>query len=123
MSSLLLVDDNSQLLTLYKLVLERGGHHVQTAATRGEAVALLDAADPEIVIMDLRLPEMEDGLGLIRTVKERTRAAGKAPARVVVTSGWTEDLAGTPEGQAVDCVLPKPVRMQVLLDSIAKLVA
>jgi len=123
MSTLLLVDDNEQLLTFYKMVLEQAGHQVQTAETCGEAVALLHAADPEIVIMDLRLPEMEDGLGLIRTVKGHARAAGKAPVRLVVTSGWTEDLAGTPERQAVDCVLPKPVRMQVLLDSISKLVA
>jgi hypothetical protein len=37
-------------------------------------------------------------------------------------SGWIEDLAGTLERDSVDCVLPKPVRMELLLQSIAKLV-
>lgn len=121
MGTLLLVDDNLQLLAFYKLVLERAGHQVRTADTCRQAVELLDEVEPEIVIMDLRMPEMEDGLGLIRTIRDRARPEGKSRMKLVVTSGWTEDLMGTPENDAVDCLLPKPVRMEVLLRSIAKL--
>jgi CheY-like chemotaxis protein len=121
MCSLLLVDDNLQLLEFYGLVLEQAGHQVRVAETCARAVALLKEIDPEIVIMDLRVPEMEDGLGLIRTLKAHVRAPGKRALKVVVTSGWTEDLAGTPERDSVNCVLPKPVRMELLLQSIARL--
>jgi CheY-like chemotaxis protein len=121
MCSLLLVDDDLHILELYGLVLERAGHCVHIAETCARAVTLLKETDPEIVIMDLRVPELEDGLGLIRTLKAHVRAPGKRPLRVVVTSGWTEDLDGTPEGDSVDCVLPKPVRMELLLRSIARL--
>ena len=41
MSRLLLVDDNTQLLDFYKLVLEQAGHQVRTAETCGRAVQLL----------------------------------------------------------------------------------
>jgi CheY-like chemotaxis protein len=121
MCSILLVDDNLQILELYGLVLEQAGHHVQIAETCARAVTLLNETDPEIVIMDLRVPQMEDGLGLIRTLKAHVRAPGKRALKVVVTSGWIEDLAGTPERDSVDCVLPKPVRMELLLQSIARL--
>jgi CheY-like chemotaxis protein len=121
MCSLLLVDDDLRILELYGIILEHAGHHVQVAETCARAVTLLKETDPEIVIMDLRVPELEDGLGLIRTLKAHVRAPGKRPLRVVVTSGWTEDLDGTPVGDSVDCVLPKPVRMELLLRSIARL--
>jgi CheY-like chemotaxis protein len=121
MCSLLLVDDNTQVLDFYKLVLEQAGHQVLTADTCTRAIALLAVSDPEIVIMDLRVPEIADGLGLIRILKDRVHPQGQARAKVIVISGWIEDLFETPEKDSVDCVLPKPVRMETLLRSIARL--
>jgi CheY-like chemotaxis protein len=121
MCSLLLVDDDLRILKFYGLVLEQAGYHVRVAETSARAVTLLKETDPEIVIMDLRVPDMEDGLALIRTLKAHVRAPGQRPLKVVVTSGWTEDLAGTPELDSIDCVLAKPVRMELLLKSIARL--
>jgi two-component system response regulator RstA len=121
MCRVLLVDDNAQLLDFYKLVLEQAGHQVWTAETCGDAVRLLVETDPEIVIIDLRMPELEDGLSLIRTVRGHARPAGERPVKVVVISGWVEDLLHTPEKGSVDCILAKPVRMQVLLRSISEL--
>jgi CheY-like chemotaxis protein len=123
MANLLLVDDNTQLLGLYKLVLEGAGHQVFIADNRAGAVGLLHETGPEIVIMDLRMPEMEDGLSLIRSVKDHTPADRAAPARIVVISGWAEDLLDTPEKAHVARVLSKPVRIEVLLRVISELVA
>ncbi|HUJ23485.1 MAG TPA: response regulator [Bryobacteraceae bacterium] len=121
MARLLLVDDNAQLLGFYKLVLEEAGHEVRTAEMCTRAVELLEEMDPEIVIMDLRVPEVRDGLGLIRAVKDRPRPDGKPPAKVVVLSGWTGDLEAAAERDCVDRLLPKPMRIEVLLRSIAEL--
>ena len=71
--------------------------------------------------MDLRVPEMEDGLGLIRTVKDRVRPQGRARSQ----SGRDFRMDRRPAQHArrtthVDCVLPKPVRMEMLLRSIAR---
>lgn len=121
MSYLLLVDDNIQILDLYKTVLERAGHQVRTAETPSQAAALMRTTDFEIVVMDLRVPKIEDGLSLIRTVKDHTPATRQTPAKILVISGWAEDLDETPEKRWVDCVLPKPVRLEVLLRSISEL--
>src|SRR5438105_2053471 len=121
MSRLLLVDDNGQLLDFYKMVLERAGHEVTTAMLCSRAVELLEETDPEIVIMDLRVPKLEDGLGLIRAIKDHARPHGKPPAKVVVMSGWAEDLLAEPENNRIDRLLPKPMRMEALLRSISEL--
>jgi len=118
---LLLVDDDRQLLELYRLILEHAGHQVYTAEDCRAAFPLLAETDPEVVIMDLRVPEMEDGLALIRTLKNHKRPPGLPPLRVIVVSGWTEDLPAGVEREFVHRVLAKPVRMEVLLRSIAEL--
>jgi CheY-like chemotaxis protein len=64
---------------------------------------------------------LEDGLGLIRTLKNHAPPPGKRPLKIVVISGWVEDLLNAPEKGSVDRVLAKPVRMAVLLRSISEL--
>jgi len=102
-------------------VLEQAGHQVLTAETSGRAVKLLHPTDSEIVIMDLCLPELADGLGRIRRLKDRVRPEGRMRVKVIAISDWTEDLFETPEKDSVDCLLSKPVRMEMLLRSIARL--
>jgi len=121
MPRLLLVDDDWQLLELYKLILEHAGHEVQIAETCRAASLLLVETDPDVVIVDLHVPEMEDGLAFIRSLRHYTRSPGCRARKVIVTSGWTEDLPAEVEREFVDRVLPKPVRMEVLLRSIAEL--
>src|ERR1700719_30891 len=100
MSSLLLVDDNTQILEYFNLVLTEAGHRVRTADSCPAAIRALEESDPEIVIMDLRVPEMQDGLRLIRSLKNHHR-----PLKVIVISGWTEGLLDTAENNWVDRVL------------------
>jgi DNA-binding response OmpR family regulator len=121
MCRLLLVDDDGQLLEFYRLVLEHAGHQVLIAETCQAAVELLIESDPEVVIMDLRLPKIEDGLALIRTLKKHQYPPDRRRPKVIVNSGWTEDLLPTAEKDWVDCVLSKPMRMEVLLRSISEL--
>jgi len=120
MCSVLLVDDSAQVLALYRIILEQSGHQVRTATCRGEALAALAESTPEVVILDLHLPDLKDGLSLIRAVHEDA-TDGKTRAKVIVISGWTGDLENTPEAHQVDRVLSKPVRVQVLLRSISEL--
>jgi len=110
---LLLVEDNALLLRLYRELLEEGGHHVRAASCVAEALGELEAEAPEVLVMDLRLPELEDGLRLLRAVAKLT-------TRVIVISGWTADLAECPERSRVECILSKPVRLETLLASVGE---
>jgi CheY-like chemotaxis protein len=65
----LLVEDNQDNQNLMKFLLERSGFRVSTANTGLEALASARRECPEIVLMDLSLPEM-DGWTAAREMKK-----------------------------------------------------
>lgn len=57
---ILLVDDNSDVLEVVKLMLEGEGYSVRTAANGAEALeSLRDGVDPCLIILDLTMPVMD----------------------------------------------------------------
>ncbi len=116
MARLLVVDDDRTQIELRRLVLETSGHEVFVAQTAPQALDVLAAEAPDILLMDLRLPDVNDGLALIRCA--HTRAAH---VRIIVLSGWPLDLFEQPEGRLVDRVLTKPIRTKDLLAAIREL--
>jgi DNA-binding response OmpR family regulator len=115
MARLLLVDDDPAGLQIRKLILEREGHQVIVAGNVVEARSSLRANPPDVVIMDLRLPQPEDGRALIREF--RVLQPG---VRIVILSGCSTDLDRTEEAGMVDEILTKPVRSERLLKSVLK---
>jgi DNA-binding response OmpR family regulator len=113
MLRVLVVDDDAQHLGIRKLLLEAAGHDVAVAEDAPEARRLLAELHPDVMVMDLCLPKLKDGLGLIRWVDEQRLAA-----RIIVLSGWTEELCDLPEEELVACVLGKPIRNDRLLEAI-----
>jgi len=115
MSLILLVDDEPGGLEIRKMLLERDGHHVLTAADAGGARACFRRNAIEYVILDLRLPQPEDGLALVREFR-----AASPDLRIIVLAGWSADLEGRPERILVNEVLAKPVRSERLISSVRK---
>ena len=113
MCRLLIADDDAQQLAIRKLLLEAAGHEVTVAETAPEARRLLAELHPDVLVMDLCLPKLRDGLSLIRSVGEQSLTA-----KIIVLSGWTEKLCDLPEEKLVACVLGKPIRNGLLLEAI-----
>lgn len=65
MAHLLLVDDERDLRTLYAEELGDEGHEVKTAASRAEALELLDHFSFDLLILDIQL-DKESGLDLLQ---------------------------------------------------------
>ncbi|HTC90758.1 MAG TPA: response regulator [Bryobacteraceae bacterium] len=105
MARVLVVEDDASQLEIRKQILEHAGHEVVTARDASEALERWSGCP--VVLMDLRIPESEDGLRLIHTI------AGKA--RIVVLSGGEVDRK-----LPVDEFLTKPCPSRRLLDSIAR---
>jgi len=108
MARVLVVDDDAAALEIRKLVLERRGHQVSTAQ---DADAARAASRPDVAILDLRMPRLEDGLALIREFHT-------AGVRVVVLCGNPGDLDGREEAAMIDRVLTKPVKSEVLVAAL-----
>jgi DNA-binding response OmpR family regulator len=111
MMSVLLVDDEPGSLDLRKLILERHGHMVYCADDVAGAKQIFNAIQPGAIVLDLRLPEANDGLALIRYFREHGPAV-----RIVVLCGWPLDLEGQPEAEMVDAVLAKPMQFARLVE-------
>ena len=105
MARILVVEDDTSQLEIRKQILENAGHEVVTAQDAPEALERWP--DCPIVLMDLRIPDPEDGLRLIEAI------AGQA--RIIVLSGGPVD-----ETLPVDEFLTKPCPSKRLLESIDK---
>ena len=72
--TILIVDDAEDVLDLLQLVFETSGFAVRRAATGKSAVSIAYEEPPDVVLLDVMMPEM-DGWQVLRTLKgdERTR--------------------------------------------------
>jgi DNA-binding response OmpR family regulator len=66
---ILVVDDDAHILKLYKIELEEDGYEVVTASNGQEAMELFEKEDPDLVTLDILMPDV-DGISLLRRMKE-----------------------------------------------------
>ena len=64
---ILLIEDTPSLQLLYRAVLTKAGYAVVTAGTAAEGLELLHEATPQVILLDLVLPD-RDGLDLMREI-------------------------------------------------------
>ncbi len=67
---ILVVDDDLSILRLYKEELEEEGYTVVTASTGVEALEQFEKETPDLVSLDIQLPDV-DGIKLLRQMKEK----------------------------------------------------
>ena len=112
--SLLVVDDEPDLRTLYELTLLREGYRVDAAGSLAEAWELLDARKFDAVITDMRLP---DGLGL--ELLQRMLAQQRPERCIVMTAyGSAENAVEALKAGAFD-YLTKPVDLKQFRSVVA----
>ncbi|WIG59122.1 MAG: Two-component transcriptional response regulator, OmpR family [Ktedonobacterales bacterium] len=78
---ILVVDDDPRIIELQRRILAYEGYSVATAATGGEALARMLERPPDLVILDVMLPDL-DGFEVTR----RLRAAGDTVPILLVTA-------------------------------------
>ena len=81
MNKVLIIDDEKQILDSLSSILRDDGFQVFTAKEGKEGLELFDAVKPEIVILDIWMPEL-DGLQVLKMIKEKDK-----DAIVIVISG------------------------------------
>jgi two-component system, NtrC family, response regulator AtoC len=70
MDNILVVDDEKNIRTLVSRVLSQDPIEVHGAGTGKDGLQMADEVDPDVVLLDLRLPDM-DGMDVLRTLKSR----------------------------------------------------
>ncbi len=97
---ILIVDDDELLLAATAGILSREGYLVETARDGFEAIAVMREALPEIVVSDLKMPNMS-GFELLAVVRKRFPSVGV----IAISSEFSP--AGMPEGVLADRYLTK----------------
>jgi DNA-binding response OmpR family regulator len=69
MATILVVDDEPDIRELVQLNLELDGHRVITAANGNEALAVLEGELPDVMLLDLNMPEL-DGWAVLQRIKD-----------------------------------------------------
>jgi CheY-like chemotaxis protein len=106
---ILLVDDNTDAANSLATLLQTIGHEIQRAHDGLEALEALHSFQPEVVLLDITMPDMSG-----HQVAQRMREKVRSSVRIVAVTGYgraQESQAG--EGE-FDLHLDKPVDMNLL---------
>jgi CheY-like chemotaxis protein len=115
MPNVLVVDDDTEQRAEFVRVIARVGYAVADASTGGEALQKALAERPDLVVLDLMLPDMHGAqvAGAIRAV------AGSTRMPIVIVTAHSDALEQLdPKRFGAQCVLTKPVGDEQLLTAI-----
>jgi CheY-like chemotaxis protein len=112
---ILVVDDDPDILGLLRLHLSSAGYEVRTAKDGIEAGYMVLASPPDLIITDVRMPDM-DGLTFVAAL----RADTTLPYIPVIFLTSVEQLEDSARELGAAGYLTKPVRADHLLSMVAK---
>ena len=72
MPTIMVVDDDANIRSILKYRFEKEGFAVELAANGVEALTEVDLQEPDIIVLDLMMPEM-DGLQFLSTLRDNPR--------------------------------------------------
>jgi CheY-like chemotaxis protein len=121
-AKILVVDDDPDFVEAMRLTLEPNDYEVCSAANGDEGLAKLRSEAPDLVILDVIMSSVLDGLQMSRRMQEDA-GLNKTPI-LMVTSIANTDYAAlfpTDEYVSIDGFLSKPVAPDVLLQRVSEL--
>jgi CheY-like chemotaxis protein len=119
MKKVLIVDDEKDLLLVLGKRLTVAGYSVITATNGREAIVLAESQHPDIIVLDITMPEM-DGGQVMAALKDRP-STGNIPVILLTAlfSKEEEEKYGSMIGGTI--IFAKPLDTEKLLEQIEKL--
>jgi len=120
MLRILIVEDSPVNMVLTVAILERAGHQPLQAETATEGLALARNQRPDLILMDIQLPDM-DGLEATRQIRHDPRTRD-IPVIALTAYALKGDAEAMREA-GCDGYVMKPIRYRELLDELESVVA
>lgn len=115
---ILVVEDNEKNMKLFRDVLQTSGYRTLEASTGGQALKLATRHGPALVLMDIRLPDM-DGVEVLSRLRMGERTAS-IPVLALTAQAMKGDAERFREA-GFDGYLSKPVDIDELLATVEQL--
>jgi CheY-like chemotaxis protein len=113
--TIMVVDDNPDIITIVKTILEGRGYTVYSASSGPELLTLLPNQKPDLIILDIMMPEM-DGLEVLTRLKGKNETAS-IPVILLTAKVQYEDVLGGYKLGA-DYYITKPFTSTQLVNGI-----
>jgi DNA-binding response OmpR family regulator len=107
--TILILDDDQDILEVTKLILEMKGYKVETRDSVVDVVGLVDETNPDIILCDLMIPEI-GGKEMIKSLKKTEQTKG-IPTLVFSANSEIENIS---KNIGADGYLKKPFDIEKL---------
>ena len=114
--TILLVDDDADIVSAMRAVLERRGYRVLTAADGNAGLAAAEGEGPDLVVVDMMMPKKSGFL-----VLEKLKGRGGGPPVIMITANEGSRHKAYAESLGADDYIRKPFAMDRLLESVERL--
>ncbi len=115
MATVLVIDDDVDIVESIREVLEDEGYSVVTARNGEEALQLLTNVTPSVILLDLAMPRMDGGE--FRELQLRSPTLATIPTIVMSAADRTPEKAAPLEPH--ECLV-KPIKLATLLEAVGR---
>jgi DNA-binding response OmpR family regulator len=115
--TILLVDDDPEIVGAMRLILEKQGYRVVTAGDGNMGLAVAEREAPDLVVVDMMMPK-KSGFLVLEKLKGRKL---EAPRVIMITANEGSRHRAYAEMLGVDDYLRKPFAMDRLVESVRRL--
>lgn len=114
---IIIIDDEQSVLEALSDILTDSGYRVECASSGSEGLELIDRFNPDAVLLDIRMPEM-DGIRALELIRKRGL---EVPVILITAYGTTETTIEAMKLGAFDYLM-KPLKVNDILDTVKKAV-
>ena len=124
MTKVLVVDDDPDFVEITSMVLKRNGYEVDTAASGDEALERMRAARPDILLLDVMMSTVLDGVSVSFAISEDPELQ-QIPIVMIssIPDSPNADMFPTDEYVPISAWITKPVNPEKLLKTVQRLLS
>ena len=120
MSTILIVEDNEKNMKLVRDILQHQGHATLEAVTGTDGVRIAKKAKPDLVLMDIQLPDI-DGIAALRQI--RAEPLLDAMPVLAVSASVMPDEQHKIVTSGFDAFITKPINLKQFRDTVQRFLA
>ncbi|MBN1913002.1 MAG: response regulator, partial [Candidatus Omnitrophica bacterium] len=114
--TILIIDDDRLVLESLKKLFLQEGYDVLTAESGAQAFILLEKHDPDLIIADIRMPQL-DGVQTARKIKEIRRGKGMSDIPIIFITGYA-DIGINEKAKDLGELVLKPFDLEEFLNFV-----